>query len=267
MNAKKERFCGRPRPASDRASRSCAVAALGLLGRVLGLRRLEPLLLEPPRARAAGLGRRLARLRGVRLVDDHRVPPRGQLADLVEHERELLQRRDDDPRLLARERLGELARVLVDPLRRRRARARTGRRCSWSCRSSTSRSVMITTLSKTLRSPASWRRREPVREPGDRVRLARPGRVLDEVALPGAVLARVRLEPAHRVPLVEAREDDLRPGAPLRRRARLRPLDVDEAREQVEPGVALPDLLPEVGGLVAARVERVARAALLGAAG
>ena len=51
-------------------------------------------------------------------------------------------------------------------------------------------------------------RRQPVREPGDRVRLARPGRVLHQVVLPGTARARVGFELEHRVPLVEAREDD-----------------------------------------------------------
>src|SRR5581483_4881532 len=108
--------------------------------------------------------------------------------------------------------------------------------------------------------------RESVREPRDRVRLARAGRVLDEVGLAGAVLARVHLELAHRVPLVEAREDDPRPGAPLDRRPLLRPLELNEAGEQVEPVLALPNLFPQIGGLVARRVERVPGAALLRAA-
>lgn len=46
---------------------------------------------------------------------DHREPALPEVGDLVEDERELLERRDDDPALLARERLGELGAVLVDP--------------------------------------------------------------------------------------------------------------------------------------------------------
>ena len=49
----------------------------------------------------------------VRLVDDDRVPACLQSLDLVEHVRELLQRRDDDPRLLTRERVRELRSPLV----------------------------------------------------------------------------------------------------------------------------------------------------------
>jgi len=41
---------------------------------------------------------------------------------------------------------------------------------------------------------------------------------------------------------------------------------VDKALEDVEPGVALPDLLPEVGAAPAAGVWRIASAAVLGAA-
>lgn len=51
----------------------------------------------------------------MRLVDDHAVPPRRERFDFVEHVRELLQRRYDDPRLFPGQRLGELARIPVDP--------------------------------------------------------------------------------------------------------------------------------------------------------
>ena len=42
-------------------------------------------------------------------------------------------------------------------------------------------------------------------EPGDGVRLPAAGRMLDEIPLPCAVLARVSQEPAHHVELVVAR--------------------------------------------------------------
>ncbi len=58
----------------------------------------------------------LAGLGGVRLVHDHRVPAVRERLDLVQHERELLQRGDDDPGLLPGQRVGELAGVLLDPL-------------------------------------------------------------------------------------------------------------------------------------------------------
>ncbi len=103
-------------------------------------------------------------------------------------------------------------------------------------------------------------RREPMGRPGDRVRLARAGRVLDEVGVAGAVGGGVGLELQHRVPLVVAGEDDRLGCAPSRDRSLLGALDVDEAMEDVEPGVLGPDPLPEVRGLVAVGVGRIALA-------
>lgn len=58
-----------------------------------------------------------------------------------------------------------------------------------------------------------------MRQPGDRVRLARPGRVLHQVVAAGAVLAGFGGEREHGVPLVEPREDHRRlSGRALRRR-------------------------------------------------
>ena len=74
---------------------------------------------------------------------------------------------------------------------------------------------------------------DSVGEPGCRVGLAGARRVLDEVALARAVLAGVRGEREHRVPLVVAREDHGRGHLrPLRRL-----LDVDETSQQIEPGI------------------------------
>ena len=49
--------------------------------------------------------------------------------------------------------------------------------------------------------------RQPVGQPGDGVALAAAGRVLDQVVVAGALLARVGLAAAHAVELVVARED------------------------------------------------------------
>src|SRR5699024_7633748 len=101
---------------------------------------------------------------------------------------------------------------------------------------------------------------ESVREPGDGVGLARAGRVLDEVVVSGAVACGVGDHTAHGVPLVEAGEDDGVPLAPL---VVLTALDVDEAFQQVEPVVDVPDRFPQVGGAVPALVgcrDRIARA-------
>ena len=84
------------------------------------------------RGRAEDLLQLLGRLTGLRrvgLVDDHRVASGREFLDLSHHERELLERRDDDPGLLTRQRLGELRRVRRRSSPRRRGRARTGRSC------------------------------------------------------------------------------------------------------------------------------------------
>jgi hypothetical protein len=80
--------------------------------------------------------------------------------------------------------------------------------------------------------------REPVGEPGDRVRLAGARRVLNQVVPPRAAAAGVSDEPAYGVPLLEAREDQLAagrllaaPGTACRRRR----LDMDEAVEELKP--------------------------------
>ena len=50
----------------------------------------------------------------MRLVNDDCVAAGWQRTDLVQHKRELLQRGDDDPRLLTSQRLSQLPGVLVD---------------------------------------------------------------------------------------------------------------------------------------------------------
>ena len=97
-----------------------------------------------------------------------------------------------------------------------------------------------------------------VREPGDRVRLAAAGRVLDQVALAGSVLGRVGEQAADDVELVVARPD-------LRHAllAGLLVLEGDDLRvvlEDVGEPARRQDLLPEVVGLEPVRVRRVAGA-------
>ncbi len=74
------------------------------------------------------------------------------------------------------------------------------------CLSSIRRSVTTMIESKTGL-PSFSKPIKLVREPGDGVRLAAAGRVLDQVALARAVARRVRQELAHHVELVIARED------------------------------------------------------------
>ena len=92
--------------------------------------------------------------------------------------------------------------------------------------------------------------RELVGEPGDGVALAAAGGVLDEVALAGAVVARVAHQPAHAVELLVAREDQEPLAGPA---AALVCLDhfVDELANEVEDAVAGPDPLPQVVGRIA----------------
>ena len=144
----------------------------------------------------------------MRLVDDDGEAVAGQLADLVGDHRELLQRGDDDL-LAGLERLLELPRGRVDVL------DQTGRLLE---------AARIGLLELAVEHAAVGdhddrvedavvlgvvQRRQPVRQPGDGVALAGAGRVLDEVVLPGALGPSVVDEVAHRLELVEAREDEL----------------------------------------------------------
>jgi len=105
---------------------------------------------------------------------------------------------------------------------------------------------MTTTLVEDLAVVRGVERREAVCRPGDRVGLAGPGRVLDEVGLAGPVGEGVGLELHYRVPLVVAREDDLLGRATRRDRSLRRAVNVDKAMQNVEPGVLGPDALPQV---------------------
>ncbi len=225
---------------------------------VLGLRGGQLLLLASPQRKAQILGG-LARLGGVRLIDHNRVVARGELADLVDHERKLLQRRDDDARPLAFQCCDELIGVLVD-LHHHAARMLELE----------DRVLQLAVehdavgdddhLVEHLAVVRHVHGREAVRGPGDRVRLARPGGVLDQVGVPRTVRGRIGLELLHRVPLVVAGEDHLLRRAPCCLRALLGALDVDEAVQDVEPRVHAPHTLPQVGRPVAVGVWRVALA-------
>ena len=140
----------------------------------------------------------------VRLVDDDREAPAAVLAaDLVEDERELLHRRDDDLLALGDE-LAQVARVLGVPDRRADLRELLDRVADLLVEDAPvgddddrveDRRIVLLQADQL------------VREPGDGVRLAAAGRVLDQVAPARAVLLRVGQEPAHDVELVVARPD------------------------------------------------------------
>ena len=169
------------------------------------------------------------------LVDDDGVAAVLELLDVAHHERELLDGGDDDPGPLTGERLGKLLGVLVDLL--------------------DDAVGVLELVDRLLQLPVEHepvgddddlvedlgvvgvvQRREPVRQPGDRVRLARPCRVLHQVRLPGTVLAGVGDELKNGVPLVVAGEErDLLVPTPIRDGVGG---GKDEPGQQVEPGVA-----------------------------
>lgn len=106
---------------------------------------------------------------------------------------------------------------------------------------------------------------ELVGQPGDRVGLAGTRRVLDEVPLPGAVGLRVLDQPGDGAPLVVAGEQHLGvagllPGVMIDLGVNL---GVHERAEDLQPGVALQNLFPEVGRRRAVRVQRVAPALIV----
>ena len=185
----------------------------------------------------------------MRLVDDEREPPAGQLADLGRNDRELLEGGDDD-RLAGLERVLELARRRVDVLHHPEGLLEL-----------TDRALELAIEDPPVGDDHDRieyaavvlvvQGGEPVGEPGDGEALSAPCRVLDEVALPRSSPPCIDDEPAHAVELLVAGKDEEAP-------AGLAPvlvlfLDlVDELADEVEHAVARPGLLPEIGGGVAA---------------
>ena len=70
--------------------------------------------------------------------------------------------------------------------------------------------------------------------------------MLDEVVFARAGRLGVGFNLAHGIPLVKAREDHDGLCHLLSLRSLAGDVDVNEARQDVEPGVTLPDLLPEI---------------------
>jgi hypothetical protein len=209
-------------------------------------------------------------LRGVRLVDDDRHPL--ALDGGVLDHREFLQRGDDDLRPGVGEGRLELLRVLVDALQQALDVLEPGDgRLQLGVEHTAVGDdddlvedqlvgAQLCVLRQERRVAGGVQVGQAVSQPGDRVGLARPGGVLQEVALPCAVDGGVRGEPLDDVPLVVAGEQDLP-------RPVLGHVLLHVAVQQVQPGVAGPDLLPQVGGAVTVRVGRVALAALPAGAG
>ncbi len=185
-----------------------------------------------------------ARLRGVRLIGYDReraLPQRGVLADLVEHEREGLQRNDDD-RGAVLQRLDELLRLdalaldpddnaflvleLVDRLLQlgieHRAVGDDDHR---------GEHLAVGLVVQAL---------EAVSEPRDGVGLARARRVLHEVVVARTLPARGIYEEVHRLPLVVARKDErlARLATAVLPHALLA-LKVDEVAQDAQPAIVL----------------------------
>ena len=184
MKAKKERFGWRPRAATVAARASCGSSGASAASAASAASSCASAD-AAPRAALRSLAASPV-WRRVRLVDDDREPALPEVRDLVEDERELLERRDDDPALLARERLRELRAVLVDP------RDDAGRVLEL-----VDRLLELAVedhpvgddddLVEDRLVVGSVERHEPMGEPGDRVALARAGRVLDEVGVARAL--------------------------------------------------------------------------------
>ena len=108
---------------------------------------------------------------------------------------------------------------------------------------------------------------EPVRQPGDAVRLAASRRVLDQVVVPRPAAPRFLGEPPHGVELVVTRKDQGFPGAPLPSASppgapAPRPVPVPFLEEQetpqdVEETVAGERPFPEVRRPVSVRIRRI----------
>ena len=204
--------------------------------------------------RLAHRRRGLAALAGVRLVDDDGEGLAALGRDLVEDEGELLHRRDDDLLALLDE-LAQVAGVLgVAHGRAHLHELLDGRldlvveQAPVGHHDDRVEDLLVVALQTD----------ELVREPGDGVRLAASRRVLDQVALARAAGAHVRQRLPHHAELVVARPYLL---ALLLAGARV--LLLDDLRVVFED-VGQPrrgqHLFPEVVGLEAVRVGRIARA-------
>ena len=99
---------------------------------------------------------------------------------------------------------------------------------------------------------------KPVGQPGDGIALAASGRVLHQVVVPNALDTRICNQFPHRVELVVSGEDhgfllDL-----LVTDLLFFNLKVDEPGQDIEKAIALPDLFPQVMGLISAGILGIA---------
>ena len=215
-----------------------------------------PLLLFPGLGKGPRHGRAgAAPLAGVGLVDDDgEAAPALLVADLVEDEGELLDRRDDDL-LAALDEPPQVAGAVGGPHRRRHLRILPDGVADLAVEED---AVRDDDDGVEDRGALPGQPDQLVGEPGDGVALAAAGRVLDQVAAARAAVPGVGQQAAHHVELMVA-GPDLGPLPP----ARLLVLRHDHLGVVLEDvGQALPaqHLPPQVVGLDAAGVGRVAGA-------
>ena len=177
----------------------------------------------------------------MRFVDDHREPLSGKRSDLLGDHRELLERRDDDP-LAGFQRRAELLRILVDLLDHPKRLLELGDRAlklavQHAAVGDDDDGVEDRAIVSVVE------RGQLVREPSDRIALAAPGRVLDEVALPRPVVPGVGHHAPDGIELLVAREDET---FRLPARAVLILHLVDELPDEIEDAVAGPNFFPQV---------------------
>lgn len=215
-------------------------------------------------------------LRRVRLVGDDREPPTGEslvLTDRVQRERECLHR-DDHDQLAAEQLSSQQSRLR--PLARLAHLVGVDRRD----RAVDTLDLLDRLLQLVIQNRAVGHHddgvehlviagvvqvRQPVREPRDRVRLARPCRVLHQVPVPRPLLAHRGKQRRDELPLVVTGEQQRRrlrhlTGDRVRRRALL---DMQQASDDVQPGIPLHHALPQIRRRSPARVHRVARASVV----
>ena len=220
------------------------------------------------------LAGRDAALRRMRLVDDDAEVLARHVADRAADERKLLDRGDDDALAVLDGRLEELRAVGVgDDVRRMAERLDVVRDLPVEDASVGHNEHGVEERRAESLRPVRLHgpRTHPdqlVREPRERIALPRPRGMLDEVALPDAVLRHVAQKLVHHVQLVVAREDEL-----LHVLHHVRNLLAALRLAVVEERVVLDDVrdrrlrqhaLPEVGRLESVRVVGIPRALSVG---
>ena len=219
-------------------------------------------------------GGRLTRLGAVCLVDDHRILARRQMAaaltallgqfhQLPGDEGEFLQGGDDD-RHARFQRLGQLARILVDLLHY----ALTVVELVDSVLQLAVEHHPVGNHHHAVEDalvPLVVQGGEPMRQPADSVALAAARRVFNQIVMADALAARCRHHLPYRLQLVVAGEDHLLLAHLLAFVADfLVNVQVEEARQQIQQAFAAEHLFPKIGGLVisALLVRRITCAAV-----